>query len=161
VLSDDSDSGPNPTQPTLRVESRKRAAKSDLEEGPPAKRHPSASSHHKIIEILDSSDEEQLDVKLEPNGDHPHSNQTTRHQKFPKDSSGRYIITRKMRVDAVEPLENIPNRWPVPKVDTAYVLDFSDDPRVSEKIKNVNGRPKGLDAFLKAEVCDLFNPLQS
>jgi hypothetical protein len=61
--------------------------------------------------------------------------------------SGQFVITRKMKVDVVEHLNMIPARWPVPDVDTAYVLDMSKVkfPDSSEKVKS-------LDAYLKLEV---------
>ena len=73
---------------------------------------------------------------------------------FPKDREGRYIVTRKAKVEAIESLDGVPHRWPVPEVDTAYVLDFGDDARVSGR--KVTKKPKGLDVFLKAEVCAHF-----
>ncbi|KAJ6624578.1 hypothetical protein B0H10DRAFT_2430864 [Mycena sp. CBHHK59/15] len=46
-------------------------------------------------------------------------------------------------------LKEIPERFPVPDVDTAYILNFSGDSRAKKQTKG--GKPKGLDAFLKAE----------
>ena len=68
----------------------------------------------------------------------------------PKDASGRFIVTRKVKVDAVEHLDSVPSRWPVPTVDTAYILDG----KVSKDAETVKGKPKGLDAVIKAEVRD-------
>jgi hypothetical protein len=77
-------------------------------------------------------------------------------EELKKDAAGRLIVTRKAKVDAVKYLSGIPSHWPVPTIETAYVLDFSDDARVSDpsKTSTAMGKLKGLDAFLKAEVCD-------
>ncbi|KAJ7110232.1 hypothetical protein C8R43DRAFT_1139479 [Mycena crocata] len=58
-------------------------------------------------------------------------------------------ITRSEKVDRVEILSEVPDRWPVSDVDTAYILDFSSDDRAKKETRG--GKPKGLDAFLKAE----------
>jgi hypothetical protein len=67
----------------------------------------------------------------------------------PKDTAGRIVMTQKVKIDTVEHLKGIPSCWPVPSVDTAYVLDFSND---------MSARPgwdcKSLDVSLKVEVCD-------
>jgi len=49
----------------------------------------------------------------------------------------------------------VPHHWPVPEVDTVYVLDFGDDARVSGQNNGVmvTRKPKGLDTSLKAELC--------
>lgn len=65
-----------------------------------------------------------------------------------RDRDGRFIVTQKFKVDAVEHLDSVPIRWPVPKVETAYVLDFTDKAGL---LGNKKGNPKSLDAFLKAE----------
>ncbi|KAJ7628068.1 hypothetical protein B0H17DRAFT_1218393 [Mycena rosella] len=58
-------------------------------------------------------------------------------------------ISRSEKVQRVVELTEIPARWPVPDVDTAYILDFSTDDRAKKETKG--GKPAGLDAFLKAE----------
>ncbi|KAF8230499.1 hypothetical protein L208DRAFT_1400467 [Tricholoma matsutake] len=110
----------------------------------PTKRHASKS---KIVNIIDSLDNK---TKLVPKSEFRSTGGAkTASDGFPKDRKGRYIVTRKAKVDAIEPLDGVPHRWPVPEVDTAYVLDFGDDTRVSGR--NVAKKLKGLDAFLKAE----------
>ena len=71
-----------------------------------------------------------------------------------KDTARRIIVTQKVKVNAVEHFEEIPSHWPVPSVNTAYVLDFSDDMRLPDQGGTEKGKPKGLDVFLKVEVCD-------
>jgi hypothetical protein len=68
--------------------------------------------------------------------------------KLARDRDGRFIITRKFKVDAIEHLDTIPSRWPVPKVDTAFVGNLTNQAGSSE-----DGKSNGLDSFLKAEVC--------
>ena len=49
-----------------------------------------------------------------------------------KDSEGRYIVTKKVKVDSVESLSEVLKRWPVPPEDTtvAYVrINLSEDKR--------------------------------
>ncbi|KAF8229096.1 hypothetical protein L208DRAFT_1288337, partial [Tricholoma matsutake] len=55
-----------------------------------------------------------------------------------------FVITRKMKVNAVDHFNAIPAHWPVPDVDTAYVLDM---------MKN---KVKSLDAYLKLEDQDSY-----
>lgn len=177
VISDDSNS--EPSHPVRKAPSSKKCtAKSEDTEDRPAKRH--ASNPAEVIEIFDSSNDE-LSPKAELDVDH--STSPTRHshtssepepklkpievqnsgmvnEELRKDGSGRVIVTRKQKVDVIEYLDGVPSRWPVPAVDTAYVLDFSDNARLLEKADTVKGKPKGLDAFLKAEVsccCLLLN----
>lgn len=110
----------------------------------PTKRHASKSE---IVDIIDPLDNK---TKLVPKSEFRSTGGAkTASDGFPKDREGRYIVTRKAKVDAIEPLDGVPHRWPVPEVDTAYVLDFGDDTRVSGR--NVAKKLKGLDAFLKAE----------
>lgn len=70
-------------------------------------------------------------------------------------------MTRKVKVDAVKHLDGIPTHWPIPKVETAYVLDFNKDTRLSKDTETLKGKPKGLDLFLKAEVSDYHIKLTS
>ncbi|KAF8229929.1 hypothetical protein L208DRAFT_1401360 [Tricholoma matsutake] len=102
----------------------------------PTKQHVSNS---KIVNIIDSPDNK---TKLVPKSQF-------RSMGGAKAASDGYIVTRKAKVDAIEPLDGVPHRWPVPEVDTAYVLDFGDDARVLGR--NVVKKPKGLDVFLKPE----------
>jgi hypothetical protein len=117
----------------------------------PAKRH--ASNPDVEIDIIDS-DDDSPDNKTK--SEFPSTVGTTAASDgFPKDREGRYIVTRKVKVDSVEHLDGVPHRWPVPEVDTAYVLDFGGDARVSgqDNAVTVTRKPKGLDTFLKSEVC--------
>lgn len=61
----------------------------------------------------------------------------------------------------MEHLNGIPTCWPIPKVETAYVLDFNKDARISKDAETLKGKPKGLDSFLKAEVSDYHINLTS
>lgn len=69
-----------------------------------------------------------------------------------KNHSGRIKITAKTHVADVKILDEVPKNWPTTP-DTAFVIDFSDNDRAGMTTKA--GRPKGLDAFLKAEVFHL------
>jgi hypothetical protein len=169
VISDDSDSASESPNAYKMADSKKRAIKPEhLEDRRPAKRH---ALNPEVIEILDSSGDEgetTQAIKAEPrdttaksdskSGSIPINIQNSPagspSHALPKDTAGRIIVTRKVKVDAVEHLEGIPSRWPVPSVDTAYVLDFSDDMRLPDQGGTAKGKPKGLDVFLKAEVCD-------
>ena len=70
-----------------------------------------------------------------------------------KDSEGRYIVTKKVKVDSVESLSEVPKRWPVPPEDTtvAYVINLSEDKRWQDG----TSREKAFDQFLKQEVTSL------
>lgn len=59
-------------------------------------------------------------------------------------------MTKKMRVDDVEVLSDVPKRSPVssPATSKAFIIDFSKDPRVTGQ----NWKQKGLDKFLKEAV---------
>lgn len=137
--------------------SKKRAAKQEPSDPfagneRPAKRH--ASNPSEIVNVIDlDSDDNSSDNKTKQ-VHKPNSDVTTCidncSDELPRDRDGRYIVTRKVKVDAVEHLDSIPRHWPVPKMDTAYILDFTDDARVSDR--NDARKPKGLDTFLKAEV---------
>jgi hypothetical protein len=139
-------------QPSINLKTEPRDPHSSRsDQGQPAKRN---TSHPEIIEILDSSDDEQPStVNLKRESRDPHLSQS---QPVTPEvaQSGPFVITRKMKVDAVEHLAAIPSHWPVPKVDTAYVLDFSDDVRLSRDAETSKRKLRGLDAFLKAEVRD-------
>jgi hypothetical protein len=68
-----------------------------------------------------------------------------------KDSEGRYIVTKKVKVDRVEYLSEVPKQWPVPPEDAtvAYVVNLNEDRRWQEG----TGKDKAFDQFLKQEVC--------
>ena len=71
-------------------------------------------------------------------------------QQRSKDSEGRYIVTKKVKVDRVEHLSEVPKRWPVPPEDAtvAYVIDLNEDKKWQEGTsKNI-----AFDRFLKQEV---------
>ncbi|KAJ6560476.1 hypothetical protein B0H10DRAFT_2240405 [Mycena sp. CBHHK59/15] len=65
---------------------------------------------------------------------------------------GQIVVTRTEKVECVVDLTEVPERFPVPEVDTAFILDFSRDRRAKQETKG--GKPKGLGAFLKAERTD-------
>jgi hypothetical protein len=67
-----------------------------------------------------------------------------------KDSEGRYIVTKKVKVDRVERLSEVPKRWPVPPEDAtvAYVIYLNDD----KKWQEGTGKNVAFDRFLKQEV---------
>ncbi|KAK6997504.1 hypothetical protein R3P38DRAFT_3219590 [Favolaschia claudopus] len=67
--------------------------------------------------------------------------------RFPK--AKKINISRTEKVDRVVELLEIPERFPVPEVDTAFILDFSGDERAKRGTKG--GKPKGLNAILKEE----------
>jgi hypothetical protein len=71
-----------------------------------------------------------------------------------KDSDGRYIVTKKVKVDGVEVLSEVPKRWPVPPEDTtvAYVINLNEDKRWRESKDKGH---KGFDPFLKQEVTSI------
>ena len=71
-----------------------------------------------------------------------------------KDSDGRYIVTKKVKVNKVETLSEVPKRWPVPAEDltVAYVIDLNEDQRWREG----NSKDKAFDQFLKQEVTSLL-----
>lgn len=76
-----------------------------------------------------------------------------------KDSEGRYIVTKKVKVDRVEYLSEVPKRWPVPPEDAtvAYVVNLNEDRRWQEG----TGKDKAFDRFLKQEVCNVLFPPSS
>ena len=70
-------------------------------------------------------------------------------QNMEKDRDGKFILTKKVKVDEIELLSEIPKRWPIPPkgLNVAYVVDLNNDKRWKEMDKM-----KGLDRFLKQEV---------
>jgi len=138
--------------------SKKHAAKQEPSDPFPGNKHPAkqhASNPSEIMNVIDLD----LDDNSSDNGTKqvhkPNSDIMTCinncSDELPRDCDGQYIVTRKVKVDTVEYLNSIPHHWPVPKMDTTYILDFMDDARVSDR--NDTRKPKGLDTFLKAEVC--------
>ncbi|KAF8143302.1 hypothetical protein K438DRAFT_2026358 [Mycena galopus ATCC 62051] len=75
---------------------------------------------------------------------------------FPK--GNKINISSTEKVDCVIELKEIPVRFLVPEVDTAYILDFSGDNRAKKATRG--GKPKGLDALLKAEVSDFWSAFE-
>ena len=76
-----------------------------------------------------------------------------------KDSEGRYIVTKKVKVDRVEHLSEVPKQWPVPPEDAtvAYVIDLNEDKKWQEGTsKNI-----AFDRFLKQEVMFYSRHLQT
>lgn len=73
-----------------------------------------------------------------------------------KDKDGRYIVTQKVKVDSIENLREVPSRWPIPPegTSTAYVIDLNNDKKWQDL--DTNNKKKGLDRFLKQEVCLTF-----
>ena len=69
-----------------------------------------------------------------------------------KDSDGRYIVTKKVKVDSIENLSEVPKRWPVPPEHTtvAYIINLNDDKRWREG--TTGSKEKAFDRFLKQEV---------
>jgi hypothetical protein len=95
---------------------------------------------------LCTSESESEPIKLEPTTTTPLSSKPA--GRFPK--GAKISITRKEKVDRVVHLSEIPTRWAVSNVDTAYILDFSNDSRVKQE--SDGKKPKGFDEFLKKEV---------
>jgi hypothetical protein len=70
-----------------------------------------------------------------------------------KDKDGRYIVTKKVKVDSIENLQEVPARWPITPegTNTAYVIDLNNDKKWQEL--DPNGKIKHLNRFIKQEVC--------
>lgn len=70
-----------------------------------------------------------------------------------KDKDGRYIVTKKVKVDSIENLQEIPTRWPITPEgnNTAYVINLNNDKKWQEL--DPNCKKKHLDRFIKQEVC--------
>jgi hypothetical protein len=51
-----------------------------------------------------------------------------------KDNKGRYIVMKKVKVDRVEHLSEVPKQWPVPPEDAtvAYVINLNEDKQWQE-----------------------------
>ncbi|KAJ6600216.1 hypothetical protein B0H10DRAFT_2441123 [Mycena sp. CBHHK59/15] len=140
-VSDDDETPPPPSChpiPTKRVSAEVIEISDDddsASSAPPPKKH----VKHVNIKI-------KVEPKLEPV---PASVTTPITTKQSKDR--RIVITKRESVEKVVELSGIPERWPVPDVDTAYILDLSGiDSRVTRG-ETYTGKPKGLDTLLKAE----------
>ncbi|KAJ7245593.1 hypothetical protein C8J57DRAFT_1679695 [Mycena rebaudengoi] len=99
---------------------------------------------------LCTSESESEPIKLEQTPTTPLSSEPAPSKpagRFPK--GAKISITRKEKVDRVVHLSEIPARWPASNVDTAYILDFSNDSRVKQE--SDGKKPKGFDEFLKKE----------
>ncbi|KAJ6551028.1 hypothetical protein DFH09DRAFT_1319594 [Mycena vulgaris] len=69
-------------------------------------------------------------------------------QKF---SKGRILISARESVEKVVQLKGIPDRMPMPDVDTAYIFDFGESDSGIARGETYKGNPKNLDRLLKAE----------
>ncbi|KAJ7233642.1 hypothetical protein C8J57DRAFT_1576159 [Mycena rebaudengoi] len=99
---------------------------------------------------LCTSESESEPIKLEQTPTTPLSSEPAPSKpagRFPK--GAKISITRKEKVDRVVHLSEIPARWPVSNVDTAHILDFSNDSRIKQE--SDGKKPKGFDEFLKKE----------
>ncbi|KAJ7128351.1 hypothetical protein C8R44DRAFT_732685 [Mycena epipterygia] len=67
----------------------------------------------------------------------------------------RVIITQKENVARIVSLDHIPPRLP-PDADTAYIITLTGANMIKGRKETFTGRPKGLDALLKAEDQDLW-----
>ena len=70
---------------------------------------------------------------------------------------GFFLVTKEVRVDRVEYLSNIPCVWPIPKVQTAFILDLRDDAKylVRKKVGGNGATPVTPDFLLKNMVSNL------
>ena len=66
-----------------------------------------------------------------------------------KDQSGKYILSKKAKVEEVMVLSEVPKRWPVPPKNTsvAYVINLDEEKRWREAAGK-----KNINRFLKQEV---------
>ncbi|KAJ6607544.1 hypothetical protein B0H10DRAFT_2439533 [Mycena sp. CBHHK59/15] len=131
----DSDTEASPPPPTPRLPDRKPALR-------------------EVINICDSESGGDVEarsarVKREPKREPSLATPKPPTGRFRKADPTLIRITRTVNVAQVVELKEIPARFPVPDVDTAYILNFSGDSRAKKQTKG--GKPKGLDAFLKAE----------
>ena len=64
---------------------------------------------------------------------------------------GMFLVTKEVRVDRVEYLSNIPCVWPIPKIQTAFILDLRDDAKylVRKKAGGNSAIPVTPDFLLK------------
>ncbi|KAG5634645.1 hypothetical protein H0H81_001279 [Sphagnurus paluster] len=150
VISDDSNGGshkpinPNPKKCAGKVSS----------DVCPAKRVPPA-----IIEILSDSEDDKSKVKVLPQPVTV-SNHTTTGTVRP---ASKIAITRKVKVDAVVHLAEVPARWPIPEINTttAFIVDFGKNVPMASDV-TVTGKSKGLDGLIKLEILqlDLWDEVQ-
>jgi hypothetical protein len=61
--------------------------------------------------------------------------------------TGRFSVTRKVKVQRIEYLSELPSVWPIPRVPTAFVIDLSDEKHhiIDEDI----GDPKPIDCVIR------------
>jgi hypothetical protein len=73
---------------------------------------------------------------------------------------GTFLVTKEVRVDRVEYLSNIPCIWPIPKIQTAFILDLRDDARylVRKKAGGNSATPVTPDFLLKNMVSNFRLP---
>lgn len=71
---------------------------------------------------------------------------------------GKFQVTKEVRVDRVEYLANIPCVWPIPKIQTAFILDLRDDAKylVRKKAGGNSATPVTPDFLLKNMVSSNF-----
>jgi hypothetical protein len=65
-------------------------------------------------------------------------------------ADGRICITQRESVQRIVELDDLPDRFEVDEVDTAYVINMSRTSSSAAKTETSTGRPKGLDVLLKA-----------
>jgi hypothetical protein len=67
---------------------------------------------------------------------------------------GAFHITKEVRVERVEYLADIPCIWPIPRIQTAFILDLRDDTKylVRKKTGNIAATPVTPDFLLKNKV---------
>lgn len=70
---------------------------------------------------------------------------------------GKFQVTKEVRVDRVEYLATIPCVWPIPKIQTAFILDLRDDAKylVRKKAGGNSATPVTPDFLLKNMVSNL------
>lgn len=63
-------------------------------------------------------------------------------------------VTKKVKVDSIENLSEVPKQWPVPpeNITVAYVINLNEDKRWWEG----SSKEKAFDQFLKQEVTFFF-----
>ncbi|KAJ7091289.1 hypothetical protein C8R43DRAFT_1115101 [Mycena crocata] len=154
---------PPPPPPCIYVRFKRRNQVIDIPEAPesrgelrkqPSKRRASTE----VIEI--SSDDEPAPPRKKPARNIKSEPLPT---SIPPSSVVNYKLTKKLSkdgniqisqresVEKVVQLSGIPERMPIPDVDTAYIIDFSTSDSKIARTETYTGRPKNLDRLLKAE----------
>ncbi|KAJ7934915.1 hypothetical protein B0H13DRAFT_2477555 [Mycena leptocephala] len=110
----------------------------------PLQLNPSKRPSPEVIEISDDDSDSAVPA--------PPPKKRTRHIPlvFKYNKAERICITQKEHVARVVELDHIPTRWPCEE-DVAYVIDVSHSKSAVATGTTYRGRPKGLDALLKAE----------